>query len=181
MFMEFANVSEEGVKNSHGQLNEHNYAAKNARRKLETRSTDMFSRTSTSFNRKLDFLLRLARSEALSVRSMPASDTVLSVRVHQPLVNDRQTRAPCLSSYVVFVFPKFVRPNEIITTNNDNEYNNEIGIFLSYLEFNEIVETQYELPVCCMGWSIMAKLRSHITPFTMCFGNTVNVTFEPDS
>lgn len=87
--MEFANVSEEGVKNSHGQLNEHNYAAKNARRKLETRSADMFSRTSTSFNRKLDFLLRLARSEALSVRSMPASDTVLSVRVHQPLVNDR--------------------------------------------------------------------------------------------
>lgn len=89
----------------------------------------MSSRTSTSFNRKLDFLLRLARSEALSVRSMPASDTVLSVRVHQPLVNDRQTRAPCLSSCVVFVFPKFARANEIITANDDNEYNNEICIF----------------------------------------------------
>lgn len=81
---------------------------------------------------------------------MPASDAVLSARVHQPLVNDRQTRAPCLSSYVVFVFPKFARANEIITTNNDNEYNNEIDLFLSYLEFNEIAETQYELLVRCM-------------------------------
>lgn len=46
------------------------------------------SRTSTvSFGRKLDFLLRLARSEALSVRSMLAN----AGRVHQPLINGRPT------------------------------------------------------------------------------------------